>query len=193
MKHFLSIFLILLAFASCKKNSGSPAYSVQTAMDTLGLQFGKQYAYKHYTDSVLYETGYVTFNSDTSFVEIMNSDTFYFHARIIYTYDPNSTNINIPNADTVQGNANGLRYTYYLKINSSALLFFSDPYIAWCCYSNDSVKGNAAHYLPLAYYLKHSAPVFMGRNSLHTIIAPPAGLDSAGFPIYNNDKIIIEN
>src|SRR5579885_3538557 len=123
MKQLLYTALVLIGFTACQKTSDSPSYSFKAVMDSLGLQFGKQYAYKHYTDSTVYETGFITFNSDSSFIEIMNTDTFYYHAKVIYTYDPKSARIYIPTTDTFQGDACGLKYTYYPKITSSTVLY----------------------------------------------------------------------
>ena len=79
MKQTLYILYAALLLTACSKSSSSsPAYSFGVVMDSLGLQTGKQYAYKHYTANALYEQGYVTFNSDTSFTEIMNADTFHY-------------------------------------------------------------------------------------------------------------------
>ncbi len=160
-------------------------------MDSLGLQFGTQYTYRHYTADSLYEIGYLTFNADTSFIEIMNSDTFYYHANIIYTYNPNATSFYTPGNGTVQGESGGLKYIYYPKGATSTLLFPGKAYLAWCCYTNDTVRGNSNDYTPFAYYLQKSAPVFLGTYNDSVVIMPPGVTDSAGTVHFSDDKIVI--
>jgi hypothetical protein len=195
MKNILYILFALALFSACNKSSTSPSYSFKKVMDSLGLQFGKQYAYKHYSDTVLYETGFITFNADSSFIEIRNADTFYYHANIIYTYNPQSSVIYIPGSGSISGEAGGLKYTYYPQTKSSSLLYPGDAFLAWCCYRNDSIKGNPNAYMPFAYYLQKSAPVFLGIVTFpqHLRITPAAATDSLGFPVFTQDKIIIEN
>jgi len=191
MKKILYIFVVFAVLASCKKNS-SAVYSYSTLIDSLGLQFGTQYTYRHYTSDSFYELGYLTFNADTSFVEIMNTDTFYYHANIIYAYNPNgSSTLFTPGTGTITGESGGLKYIYYPKGQASTSLFPGKAYLAWCCYTNDTIRGNPNDYAPFEYYLEKFAPVFLGTYNDSVVIMPPAITDSSGAIHFSDDKIVI--
>jgi len=165
-------------------------------MDSLGLQFGHLYQYKHYTADSLYETGSLIFNADTSFTEIIRSDTFLvadtfrYHATILYPRNPKLPYVQIP-TDTFHYQAVGLKYSYFPRINVPNYLFKGNTILAYCCLDIDSISGNRGHYAPFAYYLKNFEPVYTGTYNGSVIISPP-GTDTAGIVQYSDDWIVLE-
>jgi hypothetical protein len=188
MKNISYILLFAIFAISCKKTTDAPI-SPAAALNKVGLQFGKTYAYTHYYKTQSLEQGFITFNSDTSFTEIVNTDTFFYHSTLFYTFN-GSYSIQLPQVDTVSGNAAGLHYVYNYHQSLQYYLFFGRILLAWSGLNLDAVLGSGNKYPPIAYFLKYYPTLALTEYGNVPQLSPPGTTDSAGNVTYCPDKIV---
>ncbi len=192
MKNYLYLTLLLLLITAYMPACNKPAQAPLTpalALSNVGMQFGQTYNYTHYHAAQAYESGHICFESDTSFIEIINTDTFYYHTKLFYTFN-GSYSLSLPFTDTIHSNTAGINYTYNYFQSLPYYLFLGKIIMAWSGYVQDSVHGNSADYAPVAYYLKNFPALALTEYNNAPRLAPPGSYDSTGNYSVSSDIIV---